>query len=183
MDVQESKDMSTDFAHPNIPSCEHEWLQVTKEIQDTFIKKNTIIDSRPFEREDFDNVVAIKACLEKLKYIFNNIDRGKFFEFSYAQRSCFNHAIILCGEHSSKNVWNDDDCVVMSNDVVQSVLASCVCDSLNEYLILNHEDRLNASDLISIILAKLSKDNWKYYPSICCCFAWLLNHIQVNRRE
>lgn len=158
-----------------------EWSSLQYEITNAFIHKNTIIDSRPFESGDFTSTLdVVKVCLKKLKSVFRNDTLADSTACSESRSDCIDRVVILCGEHSSANVWTDDECVNLSTEALSAVLASCKCDSISTYLMKSdHKERLNATKLFALLLPKLSKDEWKYYPSFTCCFAWMLHYIQV----
>ncbi|XP_065221367.1 TELO2-interacting protein 2-like [Planococcus citri] len=164
---------------PAIPSSE-EWNQLKYEIENSFIPKNTIIESRPFEVDDFIGVLDnVKSCFEKLT-IFSLIPPEDLSASSRNRYECISYAIIFCGEHSSKNVWTDDDCMAASRTTLKTIMSACLCETLNDYMIkVDQRETLHGVNLLSFILPKLSKEEWQYYPSITCCFTWLLSHIEL----
>lgn len=165
-----------------IPSSNVEWNQLKEEIKNSFIPKNTIIESRPFEAEDFIGLLNnVESCFKKLTSVLSHIPPEEPSVCSKSRYECISYAIILCGEHSSKNVWTDDDCVALAHTTLKILMSSSMCETLNEYMIkVDHQDKLQGVNLFTFILPKLSKEEWKYYPAVTCCFAWLLSHIQVK---
>ncbi|XP_065213448.1 TELO2-interacting protein 2-like [Planococcus citri] len=157
-----------------------EWDRLKYEIENSFIPKNTIIESRPFEVDDFIGVLDnVMSCFEKLS-VFSLIPPEDLSTSSKNRYECISYAIIFCGEHSSKNVWTDDDCVAASQTTLKTLMSACSCKTLDEYMIkLDQQETLRGVNLLTFILPKLSKEEWKYHPSITCCLTWLLSHIEL----
>lgn len=161
-----------------VDTVDAKWIRLNTLVSNALVRKSTMIDTRPFEKDDFLNPLNVIKCFETVEIVFRELTNA---DESSSRSECICSVIQLCGEHSTEGLlWSNEKCVSMSESVLRRALQYYDCSDLNGFLIKEKtREKLNGTHLFISFLSKLSKDEWKYYPATVHCFSWLLHHIQV----
>ncbi len=164
--------------------CDEYWSELNILVQQVHVPKNTIIDSRPFEPEDFLlTTKAAKIAFASIQFIVDDVLKSVApAESSQKFLDCIYSVVVLCGEHSSASfLWTDEECVKLSDKVLSGVLRLFGFDRFISFLMTTDlDERLHGVNIFSTLLAKLTTTTLKYYPATIRCYSWLLHHIRVN---
>lgn len=157
------------------------WEDLNDLILKVLIPKNDIIDTRQFEAVDFgDAIEIVEKCLSSLEFLLSNQIQINELEPNSSPMKSIYSIIILCGEHACKNVWTNDQCISLSKSIIEKILFILRCDNLSSFLTkLDRKKKPYGVYIFELLLPKLTKESWKYFPAAVACYSWLLQHIKV----
>lgn len=171
----EALKISSEFSEENL------WIECNNIVQKSYVPEKTIGANRPCEEKDFKdykqiinkNLQNIKSMLQHIIYNRNaghlqiNLNATVIKTFT-------TNLLLLIGEHHEKNVWNTEESVSISKELISEILELYKYQSISEFLM----EQDNFTVLLLIIRPKLLKDTWKLYPASVACYKWILYQIE-----
>lgn len=163
---------------------EEDWKNLNDFVTQIHVPENKIIETRPFELEDFASITFItKQCFNILESLFSNQIKLDFDD-KYCREclNCIYSIILLCGEHSSQNLWTNDECIDLSNKILKKVLKVLKCQNLISFLMqVDDKRKFHGTNIFNLMIPKLTIDKWRFYPSLVQSYSWLLHFISVSK--
>lgn len=161
------------------------WNVVERVVNSSFLPKLESGFDLPPEKKDFASHVPVVARnLKALKEFMNALKSSSSCENNSAKlKSSFVVSLLmLCGEHTSENIWTNEETNANSHEIIALLCQSYSCRSIGDLLVGekcysdSEVPRLYKS-VLTALRPKLLKDTWKYYPGAVACYCWLLFHV------
>ncbi|XP_043266374.1 TELO2-interacting protein 2-like [Venturia canescens] len=173
--VQELEDMN--IFQDEMP-CWAKWIGFVCRL---WVPERPVGLDRPCEEKDFrDYRSTVNRDLQNIRtrllILIQNRDSEKI-NIDADEESVRNFVIcllVLIGEHSEKNVWNNAESVSLAQDLTSELCKFCRSPNLSIVLTMS-DDKFLAT--LMALRPKLLKDTWKKFPAAVACYKWLLQQV------
>lgn len=153
-------------------------------INNSLVPEKIIGFERPCDRNDFRNFENLinnylNEILIELNNLKNyNIDKKLLIIDNVDLRIILLKLVIIIGEESELNVWNNSITLELSNKLLIEVCWFFGVEKISDIFINNDfDDRLR--DIILLLRPKLLKNTWKSNPASVTCYKWVLHQVEV----
>ena len=153
------------------------WSSCIRLIEKTFVPRNPIGETRPWNEEDFQEYRMkvdqnFRDILSLLQHILDERKEMKT-PLDFPITKIFKtYLIILIGEHSEKNLWTTDESIKASKQVEGILCNLYFSNNLSQLL---EQDDDDITRVLTTLRPKLLKDTWKTYPAAVVCYKWFLD--------
>lgn len=157
------------------------WVECMDLMEKSFVPQKQCGNERPCEEDDYReyrmiidrNLQNIKSMLQHIILYCNKSDLQAYNDNTLVRSFAFN-LIYLIGEHHEKNVWNTEESVSISKELIANFCQLYQYESISQFL-MGHN---NLSMILEKFRYKLRKDSWKTYPSAVAWYKWILNQVE-----
>lgn len=155
------------------------FLTIKKEIEKLYVPKFENGFERPANLSDYESY--INSCnqeFEQLYSSFTNFDICLDVNDKLKQK-CLSAVFILCGEHSSPNLWTTEVSLKLGKLILERLI--------KELGYVNIIDALTSSNsvvfgyILNDLRPKLLKDSWKCFGAAVVCYSWVLKLVEVTK--
>ncbi|XP_008561066.1 TELO2-interacting protein 2 [Microplitis demolitor] len=153
-------------------------------INNSLVPEKIIGFERPCDRNDFRNFENLinnylNEILIELNNLKNyNIDKKLLIIDNVDLRIILLKLVIIIGEESELNVWNNSITLELSNKLLIEVCWFFGVEKISDIFINNDfDDRLR--DIILLLRPKLLKNTWKSNPASVTCYKWVLHQVEM----
>ncbi|KAK0092808.1 hypothetical protein PV326_000549 [Microctonus aethiopoides] len=156
------------------------WMNLINKI---YVPQQMIALTRPCDEKDYENYRNlvdkyfddIQSLLTRI-LPYTNLEQIMTTKSSSSIKTIGMHLILIIGEHSVKNVWNNPITITKAINLSLDICKLFNVSTLSQLFTTNSDIFDN---ILLMLRPKLLKDIWKTYPSAVLCYKWLIHQIEI----
>lgn len=151
-------------------------VSIKKAIEELYVPKFENGFDRPANSSDYESYIS--SCNQKFEELYSSLTSfGNCQEVNdKLKQKCISSAFILCGEHSSSNLWTTEVSVKFGKLILERIIKEWGYVNISNAL--TYSNSIVFGYILNDLRPKLLKDSWKCFEAAVVCYSWVLKLVE-----